>query len=116
MSNTRSSRRFTVLERAESIAQIDEAFVHIDSIVVDISRKGLSLKCALYLPPGTPVLTLLPFIDTTGFEDIAVLTGTVLWSSRNESHYIAGILLKEEVSPEHNQGLVNYYFRNGLQC
>jgi hypothetical protein len=116
MNNTRSYRRFTVLEKAESIVQIDETFVHVDSVVVDISRGGFSIRSDMFLPPGTPVLTMLPFIDITGFEDIAVLTGKVLWSSRNESHYLAGIRLREEIFPEHNQGLVNYYFRNGLQC
>ncbi len=116
MNYIRSFRRFTVLESAASIAQIDGGFIHVDSVVVDISRGGFSIRSDTYLPLGTPVLTMLPFIDTNGSEDITVLTGRVLWSAWNESYYSVGIRLKEELIPEYNQGLVNYYFRNGMQC
>jgi hypothetical protein len=116
MNKTRSFRRYSVFESAESIAYTDDVFIHVDTVVIDISRGGFNIKSDIYLPIGTPVLTMLPFIDTTGAEDIAVLTGKVLWSGWNESFYSIGVTLKDEIIPEYNQGLLSYYFRNGMQC
>jgi hypothetical protein len=116
MKITRSFRRYSVFESAESIAHTDEGFVHVDTVVVDISRGGFNVKSDTYLPIGTPVLTMLPFFDTNGAEDVAVLTGKVSWSGWNDSFYSIGVILKDEIVPEYNQGLLNYYFRNGMQC
>ncbi|MEE9523784.1 MAG: PilZ domain-containing protein [Thermodesulfovibrionales bacterium] len=116
MKMTRSFRRYSVFESAESIAHTDEGFINVDTVVVDISRGGFNIKSDTYLPIGTSVLTMLPFIDTNGAEDIAVLTGKVSWSGWNEFFYSIGVTLKDEIITEYNQGLLNYFFRNGMQC
>ena len=115
MKEKRGYKRFIVCEIVSSIAQTEDGFMHLDSVVVDISSHGLSMRTISYLPPGTPVLTMMPFRNNNGVEEEAALVGTVSWNQWDESNYLMGITFEDELLPENDGGLINHYFRSSLQ-
>ncbi len=106
---TRRSKRFPIFAIAEIVPAGEEEKETVSTMVDNISQHGIGLYSFSPLEKGTKVALRIKFINKDGSEKEDSLSGKIVWSMRYHDLYLIGIAFDNELSPQTNPSLYEYY-------
>ncbi|UCG77770.1 MAG: PilZ domain-containing protein [Nitrospirota bacterium] len=114
MIEKRKKRRFPASQMVTSIANTPEGLISQVCFITDISVHGLQMRSKESLEPGTPVLSIVRFVNRDGAEDESALFGIVSWVYPDDGAHHVGITLDDPIDPVSDRGLLEHFMKRSF--